>query len=104
MSDLTPEQRKWIEDAFDGSREGISSSQLFVVGFSGKKDDAVQCLQLGMAIMMNKPIIVLADDATPIPKTLERVAVRVARTDLHDAKKIAKIMAEAVKGWEEKDA
>lgn len=92
MSDITPEQRKWVEDAFDRNREGISGSDMFVVAFSGRRDDALQCLQLGMAIMMNKPIVILADEGSVIPKTLERVAVRVTRADFKNPEKMAEII------------
>lgn len=85
MSEINEDDMKeWAGEAFDRNREGISSSEMFVVGFSGTRDDALQCLQLGMAIMMNKPIVILADGDVELPKTLERVAVKVTRAQFSD--------------------
>lgn len=100
MSDWD-EAKKWAEDAFEGSREGIGASGIFLLGFSGKKEDALQCLQLGMAIMMNKPIVVMADGDIPIPKTLERVAVRVTRADFANPQKMAEEIQRVTKELED---
>jgi hypothetical protein len=73
------EMKKLREDA-KRNREKIASSGAFVSFFSkGCLDDPLVMMQLGMAIMMDKPILVVGTDDTEIPENLKRVATRVER-------------------------
>lgn len=79
-----------LRQSFLRNKKGIGDSDLFFLMFNDNgKQDALQCLQLGIAIMMDKPIIVMADDAAKLPKNLARLAVKVKRADIEDPQKFA---------------
>jgi hypothetical protein len=46
--------------------------------------DVKYAVELGLAIMLNKPIILLVQPGTRVPERLVRVADRIIEADMHD--------------------
>lgn len=56
-------------------KEKVRSSHCFLTLFDEKMwEDPQPCLELGMAIMLDKPIYVIAPDNAHIPENLRRVS------------------------------
>lgn len=78
----TDEIREWAEKAASGSFEKIDSSEVFLSLLSeNAKKDPLVCLQLGYAILNDKPIGVVAIEGSTVPKALRRIAGAVERAD-----------------------
>lgn len=46
--------------------------------------DPKLCMELGAAIMFNKPIVVVCPDGYQVPPALEKIATHVIRGDIND--------------------
>jgi hypothetical protein len=80
--DLDKESKKWLKRAVDGSGEKIEKSAIFASLYSGGyHKDPLCALQLGIAIMLDKPICLIAIDGQPIPKHLEKIAFAIERVN-----------------------
>lgn len=85
--DMDQETYNWLINAADRNCAMIDDSKVFVSLFS--KDmtkDAIPCLQLGLAIMLDKPIIVVADPRDDIPENLQHCATAIFQGDPGDPK------------------
>jgi hypothetical protein len=58
-----------------------------------KDPDAKLCLELGAAILYNKPIIVMVTDGSPVPANLARLASAVVQGDINDASTKARLQS-----------
>lgn len=73
---IPPEYQEWLTRAFKENKSGIEKSGVFLSLFSGNMiKDSLACLQLGIAIMLDKPIVVLADQLEQIPRNLRKIAI-----------------------------
>src|SRR6266403_4432408 len=97
-SDFPPEFRKWLGNASESSAEKIKESGSFLAIFTDDyKKAALPLLQLGIAIMMDKPIILIVPKEhwnIKIPLHLEKIASLIKRVDFDDEKEMAKVTAE----------
>lgn len=83
--DMDQETYDWIINAADRNCAMIDDSKVFVSLFS--KDmtkDAIPCLQLGLAIMLDKPIVVVAAADDEIPENLANCATAIFQGDMND--------------------
>lgn len=82
------------EDEFDdlvemykGNMEKIGESAIFLNLFSPEMSKQVlPCLQLGLAIMLDKPIVIVAPEGREIPNNLRCVAAAIYEGDMRDPK------------------
>ena len=73
--ELSEKEEKWLKKAAISSREKIEDSSIFLSLFTKNyRDDPLCALQLGIAIMLGKPIAILAPEGAEIPDTLARLA------------------------------
>jgi len=64
-----------LSEAVKRNREKIEQSRIFVSMLSANyHKEPLPVLQLGLAILLDKPIMVVAPNGTPIPETLRKVA------------------------------
>lgn len=93
--DLPPEFEKWLGDASERNAEMIKDSGAFLSIFTENyKEGALPLLQLGIAIMMDKPIILIIPKehwGIKIPIHLEKIATLIKRVDFDDKKAMAKV-------------
>jgi hypothetical protein len=83
--DMDQEQYDWLINAADRNCAMIDDSKVFLSLFSrDMTKDAIPCLQLGLAMMLDKPIIVVAAPEDEIPENLQNVAVAIFQGDLND--------------------
>lgn len=72
--ELDDETNAWLKRAQEGSEEKIKSSAVFMTLLSPGKPDPLMALQLGLAILYNKPIAVLALQDQKIPESLRNLS------------------------------
>lgn len=96
--DFPLEMKKWLGDAAEGSAKKIAESGSFLAIFTDNyRQAAVPLLQMGIAIVMDKPIILIIPKehwSTPIPHHLSKIATLVKRVDFDDEEAMNKVMAE----------
>ena len=82
---MNKEDKEWLDQA-SGCKDKIENSDLYagVVTNSFMKDPAC-VLQLGYALLMGKPILLIVDKSVTIPPNLVRVAALIHRIDINDA-------------------
>jgi hypothetical protein len=90
-----------LKQAAIRSGEGIEKSRIFMALMSKDyKVDPIPALQLGIAILLNKPIAILALDNEPIPEALRKLAFSVETIpdkDLTKSKKALNNIMQAAK-------
>jgi hypothetical protein len=59
---------------------GIEQSAV-VIAFCHGKVDPKMCLEVGAAVLLGKPLIVIAVDGSEIPPLLRRIATRIVKID-----------------------
>jgi hypothetical protein len=84
---LTPEQRatweEWVENVRRAAVEQIAGSAAFVtIAPRPENVDVKYAVELGLAIMYEKPIIVLAGPGRPVPEKLRLLADRIVYEDI----------------------
>jgi hypothetical protein len=73
--DLDDNGKEWLEKVAKDSYSKIESTTVFVSILSPESASDPACLlQIGCAVMMDKPILLLVLDGTEIPKHLEKIA------------------------------
>ena len=73
----------------------MKSSALSLSIFSGKVDPKF-CMELGAAIMYNKPLVLLVLEGVDVPPALERMAAAIVRGSMDDPQTREQI-ADAIK-------
>lgn len=107
VSEMSPEEKEAWDDFVKHTRESTmesmfeSSMVMSLVPTSEDKVDVKFAVELGMAIMMNKPIVAVAQPGTPIPPKLRQIADRIIELsdDLDTSEgrdELAKVLREIV--------
>ena len=77
----------WLSENVEDSFKKITESSTFVVVVTEKFLNSPKCaLEVGMALLMDKPIIIICSKTMKIPKNLLSVAKAVERVDFNDDK------------------
>lgn len=75
---LTDEEKAWLKKAAKASKDRIKSSQVFLSIWSeGLQKDPLCALQIGLAVLMDKPIGIIAPEGQALPLSLLRVSAGV---------------------------
>jgi hypothetical protein len=64
-------------DSLKENVEKIGNSASFLGMLSGKFDDPLQCMQFGIAVMLDKPIYLLVAKGVKVPRNLSRMAQKI---------------------------
>jgi len=98
-SEYGPEFDKWVEKVRTELVPKIDGSAIFVSITPSKpeKVDVKFAVELGLAIMMNKPIIATCQPGTEIPEKLTKVVDRFVEMDFNDTAESAKRLGETAK-------
>jgi hypothetical protein len=75
-----PEVKEWLESAGRDMLPKMKDSALSIAIFSGTVDPKL-CMEIGAAILYDKPIMLLVTDDQQLPPTLEKIAAAVVRGD-----------------------
>lgn len=79
------EFQDWLSRAAKGSGEKLAESAMYAgIVTTDFMKDPLCALQLGLAILMDKPIILIADKAVKIPESLVKIAKVIERVDMND--------------------
>lgn len=96
------EMTDWLKRANKASAEKIKESDIFLsLATDNFMDDPLCAFQLGLAILMDKPILVIANTDQKVPENLLRIAKVVVRGDLENKEGMGKAVSEALKGFDE---
>lgn len=77
--------KEWAAKAFKGNLEPLKGSEFFLCLFSGDVEkDALMCLQFGMAMFLDKPIIIICRVGQHIPENLRKVAKVIREVDIEN--------------------
>lgn len=103
---MDDELKKWIEEATKKTKPGIEGSDIFASIVSPNYlNDPLCALQLGIAILLDKPIFLIVERSAKIPPGLVRVAQHIERADLsnpEDLQRATTSLGEFVKNLPEK--
>jgi hypothetical protein len=76
--------REWAKRAAEASKELQNSTVMTSIVTRDFMKDPLCALQLGMAILWNKPIVLLVDKTMTIPPALTKVADLIQHIDVDD--------------------
>lgn len=80
--DLTNEQKKWVKDSIERNLNGMNQCRTMVSIWSGDcARDPLMVLQMGLAVMLDKPIAILCVKNTPIPENIRKLAFAIEFVD-----------------------
>lgn len=86
-------QRQVLGEAAARNAEGIQNSAFFLAIFSGNyATDAVCLLQLALAIVMDKPIVLIVPLGIPIPAKLRQIADAIEEVDMEEPKAVEALL------------
>lgn len=89
----TPEGKTWARHVRRELVPKLEASAVSLTIYTGKMDVKL-AVELGAAVLLDKPIILMVEPGTKVPDRLVRVADKIIEADLHDpAKASAKIQA-----------
>lgn len=72
---MSDSMNEWMKKVIEASSKKISERELFCSILSPNYIENPQCaLELGLAILMDKPIVILAQENQNIPTILKKVA------------------------------
>lgn len=94
---------KKLGEAAEGTAAKIGASQVFLSIFTDNfKESAVCLMQLGLAMVMGKPIILAAPEGTEISPNLRKIALKIIwfNPKENDKAEVMKQIMEALKGLE----
>jgi hypothetical protein len=77
-----PEWTAFVENVREGTLKGIESSAAVISIAPGGEPDIKFAVELGLSIMLDKPLIIVALPGRPIPDRLRRIADRVVEADV----------------------
>lgn len=70
--------KRWLQHVTDDSGSKIRDSHIFISLFTAGYEREPQCaLQLGIAVMLDKPIYIAAPTGTKIPENIKRLARKI---------------------------
>lgn len=79
---IDKEMEEWLKRHAASSGEGMKKSSIFLALASNDSvKDALFCLQLGYAIMLNKPVVAMVEADMKVPPLLEKIATKIIRLD-----------------------
>jgi hypothetical protein len=94
----TEEFNSWLKDAVERNYEELRGSSIYLgLCPDSMKKDPLPALQLGLAMLMDKPIVILAKDGEAIPENIRKVAREIVRFDLGDPDSAKDRLAEVLK-------
>jgi hypothetical protein len=87
------EMDKWLKESVELNAPKMEASAMFV-GLATKNymKDPLCALQLGLAILMDKPIVIIADKGEKIPEALVKIAKVIERVNMEDQADIKRAM------------
>lgn len=93
--------KEWARKVFERSFPQMRASAVFLSVYSkGMREDPTPCLQLGIALLLDKPIIVLAAEGEAVPENLRKVAKKICTYNLDSPESLQeatrKALAEAI--------
>lgn len=75
MSDFDPEEMLLLRDAARRNSEGMERSHIFLQLFTpGIRADPIALMQIGLAVVLDKPILLLVQEGIEIPDNVRRLA------------------------------
>jgi len=80
---MNKESKEWLEETAKNSKETIEKCDIFAsVVTKSFVDDPKCALQIGYAVLMDKPIILIVDKTVAISASLVKVAKLIERVDI----------------------
>jgi len=84
---LTKAELQWLTAALARNREGMKDSQVFLQLWDEKiLTDPLPVLQTGLAVLMDKPFILVVPPGSVLPENMRRLASRVIASDITNAR------------------
>lgn len=89
MKDIDEKDKQNLQRIVNKSAPLIVQSGIFASLLSkGWHKDPVPVLQLGLAMLLDKPIVIIALDDEPVPENIRKVAIAVERANTKDPESI----------------
>lgn len=90
----------FVRHAREGAAQGIMESAFVMSIVPSEEADIKFCVELGLAIMYDKPLLLIVSPETLIPERLRRAADEIIVADL-DTEEGREIVKDALAGMEE---
>lgn len=95
---LTDAELKEWQETLKRNIEGMEGSSMFLSLFTeGYRKDPLAVMQFGLAVIMDKPIFVVAPEGVEIPENLKLLARRVEKCDFKDQDSVNKVVGDICK-------
>jgi len=78
-----PDYLAWEQDVLESLVPKLETSEIVATIYTGGHDVKL-AVELGFAVLMDKPIIILAQEGVVVPETLTRIARVIVIIDLHN--------------------
>jgi len=78
-----PEVKAWLERAEREMLPNMENSRIALAVLDGKID-AKLCLEIGAAVLYDKPILIMATDASEVPANLAKCAAKIVCGEPND--------------------
>jgi len=102
------EQEKEWRDALQRNKDGLANSAIFLQLWSdGISRDPLACMQLGLCMMMDKPIHIVAPHGSDIPVNMRKVALSIDYFDRDkpkDLERVAGLIGNRIKNQRGKES
>lgn len=84
---------KWLKNAVESSAEPMEKSAMFIsIATKSYLKSPLCALQLGMAILMDKPIVLIVDKNEKMPEALVKIAKIIERVDFDNKADMSRAM------------
>ena len=91
MSDLSKKELERLRKIAKGSGKKIEQSSIFLSIFTENyENDPVPALQLGLAMIMDKPIVLVVPEGVIVPENIKKVAQAIEYFDRDDKASMGK--------------
>lgn len=75
---MNEEVKHWAQKTLDRNLGPMKGSSIFLALSPEKmKDDPTPIFQFGLALLLDKPIIILVPEGEPVPKNVQKVALEI---------------------------
>lgn len=93
---LSDEEKKWLSETMERNQKGLRGSAMFLSIYTNEyQKDPVAVMQFGLAVLSNKPILILAKKDQEICENVKRVACAIEYyepNDMNDMKEKTQIL------------
>lgn len=99
-----PDARAWLDDIRERLVPAMADTQLVATVYTGGEPDVKLAVETGIAVLLDKPIVLVVQSGVKVPDKLVRVADRIVEGDVADPAQIARGIQQALESLDTEGA